>query len=91
MIKYKGITIENTPTDKYPQLVTITKTIKKGTKIQGKKFITLEKAQQYVDDYLGVVVSTLLTEERLEKQEQKVARKELMKLNGLQFLNAVGK
>lgn len=91
MTKYKGITIENTPSEKYPNLVTITKTVKKGSKIQGKRFLTLDHAMKYVDDYLGVVVSTLLTEERLEKQEEKVARKELMKLNGIQFLTAVGK
>lgn len=85
-MKYKGILIEQTPTEKFPNLVTLTKTVKKASKINGKKFISTEKAMEYIDDYLGVVVSTLLTEERLEKQEAKKAQRELMKLNGLNFI-----
>lgn len=83
-MRYKGITIEDTPTETYPQLVTLTKTVKKASKIQGKKFLTMEKAIQYIDNW-ELKLWEVTTNSRLEKSESKVAQKELLKLNGLQF------
>ena len=83
--KYKGITITNTPTEKFPDLVTFTKTIKKATSVLNKKFLTLEHAMKYVDD-LELHLWERQTQLRLEKQEARVAQKELLKLNGLNLL-----
>ena len=85
--KYKGILIENTPTEKYPNLVTLVKGVKKAHSIIGKKFLTLEHAQKYIDEF-EIVTSYLKIESSLEKREQKVARKELIKLSGLQLLKS---
>lgn len=86
-MKYKGIEIQNTPSDKYPHLVTLTKGVKKAKSIIGKKFLTLEHATKFIDEFEGII-STIKTQESLEKREAKVARKELMKLNGVAFLKS---
>jgi len=83
--KYKGITITNTPTEKYPTLVTFTKTVKKAQVVEGKKFLTLEHALKYIDD-LELHLWEMKTTIRLEKQEAKKAQRELMKLNGMQLI-----
>ena len=90
-IKYKGVIITPTPTQTYPNLVTLTKGIKKANGIVGKKFLTHQHAEKYIDDYLGVIISTLLTEERIERQEEGRARREKMKLNGIYFATHRGK
>lgn len=89
MTKYKGIEITETPSEKYPNLVTLTKTVKKAKSEEGKKFLTLEHALKYVDN-LELHLWERMTNVRLVKQEAKKADKELMKLNGLQLLNTVG-
>jgi len=85
--KYKGITITNTPTAKFPQLVTFTKTVKKAKSVEGKKFLTLEKAMEYIDK-LELELWEMSTTLRLEKQEAKKAERELMKLNGLHLITS---
>jgi len=85
--KYKGITITNTPTEKFPQLVTFTKTVKKAKSVEGKKFLTLEKAMEYIDK-LELELWEMSTTLRLEKQEAKKAQRELMKLNGLHLITS---
>ena len=85
--KYKGITIEETPTEKYPQLVTLVKTVKKAKSEEGKKFLTLDHAIKYIDK-LELHLWERMTQLRLEKQEAKKAQKELLKLNGIQFLKS---
>ena len=87
-MKYKGITITNTPSEKFPQLVTFTKTVKKAKIVEGKKFITLEKAIDYIDG-LELQIWEKSTQLRLEKSEARRAKKELMKLNGLQLIKVV--
>jgi hypothetical protein len=87
--KYKGIEITNTPSEKYPNLVTLTKGVRKATSIIGKKFLTMEHATRYIDDF-ETAISYVKTELSLEKREAKVAQKELMKLNGVQLLKTVG-
>jgi hypothetical protein len=89
-MKYKGIVIENTPTEKFTELVTFTKAVKKANTVIGKKFLNLEKAIKYIDD-LELHLWEMKTQLRIEKQEAKKAQRELLKLNGVQFLNAVGK
>ena len=84
--KYKGITITPTPTDKFPQLVTFTKTVKKAKSEEGKKFLNLEKAIRYIDN-LELHLWEQMTTLRLERQEAKKAERELMKLNGVQFIS----
>jgi len=84
-MKYKGITITNTPSEKFPQLVTFTKTVKKAKEVEGKKFLNLEKAMKYIDD-LELHLWEMKTTLRLEKQEAKKAKRELMKLNGMQLI-----
>ena len=88
--KYKGITITNTPTEKFPQLVTFTKTVKKAQMVEGKKFLDLEKAMKYIDD-LELHLWEMKTTLRLEKQEKKKAERELLKLNGLHLMTSGNK
>ena len=83
--KYKGIQITPTPTEKFPQLVTLTKTVKKAKEVEGKKFLTLPHAIKFIDS-LELHLWERMTQMRLEKQEAKVAKKELLKLNGFQLL-----
>ena len=89
MTKYKGITIENTPTEKYPQLVTFTKAVQKAKSVEGKKFLTMDHALKFIDN-LELHLWERMTQVRLEKQEAKKAERELMKLNGVQMLNTNG-
>ena len=87
MTKYKGITITNTPTENFPQLVTFTKTVKKAKSVEGKKFITLEKAMKFIDE-LELHLWERQTQLRIERQEKKKAERELLKLNGIHFLSS---
>ena len=86
--KYKGITITPTPTEKFPQLVTFTKTVKKASEVLNKQFLTLDHALKYIDN-LELHLWERQTQLRLERQEKKKAERELMKLNGVQFLKAM--
>ena len=83
--KYKGIHIQNTPTEKFPNLVTLVKTVKKAKEVEGKKFLTLDHARKFIDN-LELHLWERQTQLRLEKQEARVAKKELLKLNGFQLL-----
>ena len=84
-LKYKGITITQTPTEKFPTLVTFTKTVKKAKGVEGKKFLNLEKAIEYIDS-LELHLWEMKTQLRIEKQEAKKAERELLKLNGLHLI-----
>lgn len=77
--KYKGVNIQETPTEKYPELVTLIKTQKKLKSIEGKMFLTLQKAQEYIDK-IELELWETMTSTRLEKSEKKIAKKELLKL-----------
>ena len=83
--KYKGITITNTPTEKFPNLVTFTKTVKKAQSELNKKFLNIEKAKEYIDN-LELHLWELKTQMRIQKNEARIAKKELLKLNGMQML-----
>ena len=84
-IKYKGITITNTPTEKFPNLVTFTKTVKKAKSELNKKFLNVEKAKEYIDN-LELHLWELKTQMRIQRNEARIAKKELLKLNGMQML-----
>lgn len=86
-MKYKGIEITNTPSEKFPNLVTLTKTVKKAKEVEGKKFLTLEHATKFIDG-LELHLWERMTSIRLEKQEAKIAKKELLKLNGIALLKS---
>lgn len=47
--KYKLIHIKSTPSDTYPELVTLAKSPKSLNYLNGKKFISLDKAIVYID------------------------------------------
>lgn len=83
--KYKGVTITPTPSEKFTELVTLTKAVKKAQSEVGKKFLNMEKAMQYIDN-LELHLWERKTQLRLEKQEARIAKKELLKLNGIQLL-----
>ena len=85
--KYKGITITNIPTEKFPNLVTFTKTVKKAQSELNKKFLNLEKAKEYIDN-LELHLWELKTQMRLQRNEARIAKKELLKLNGIQMLKS---
>ena len=75
MTKYKNIIIENTPTEAFPTLVTMTKTPKNKAVFMGRKYITLEKAITAIDLHLS--------EELILKGGKKV-KEELMEVFGAQ-------
>ena len=71
MNKYKNIVIENTPTDKFPELVTLTKTPKNKEYFLGKKYITITKAITAIDEYIA---------EQLIAKGERGAKAELVEL-----------
>ena len=85
--KYKGIHIQNTPTEKFPNLVTLVKTVKKAKEVEGKKFLTLEHATKFIDG-LELHLWERQTQLRIERQEAKKAERELLKLNGLHLITS---
>jgi stress response protein YsnF len=72
-MKYRGVTIENTPTEKFPELVTISKTTKKVNELLNKKFISTTKAINAVDAYLSEIF--------IEKTKV-TAYKDILKVSG---------
>ena len=77
--KYKGIFIQETPSDKYPNMVTLIKGVKKATSIIGKQFLTKEHATNFIDNF-ELKLWEVKTSIKLEEKEKKVAKKELLKL-----------
>ena len=75
MEKYKNVLIENTPTEKFPTLVTITKTPKNKVEFLHKKYISRDKAVIAIDAYIA--------ETLIEKGGKKV-KEELEELFGLE-------
>ena len=76
-IKYQGCVIEETPTEKFPNLVQITKTTKRLKSINGKKFINMEKAKSSID---GVKSNLLILrgETRTRKELESIGMGPLM-------------
>lgn len=83
-IKHKGVVIEETPSEKFPHMVTLTKCIKKMKPMEGKRFLDIDKAIEYINE-MELVVWEEMTRRRLERTEEKRAVKELMKINGFQL------
>jgi hypothetical protein len=74
MTKYKNIIIESTPTEAFPELVTLTKTPKNKKAFLGRKYINLNKAITAIDTYIA--------EELITRGSTKV-REELTELFGV--------
>jgi hypothetical protein len=74
MTKYKNIIIESTPTESFPELVTLTKTPKNKKAFLGRKYINLNKAITAIDTYIA--------EELINRGSTKV-REELTELFGV--------
>ena len=74
MTKYKNIIIESTPTEAFPELVTLTKTPKNKKAFLGRKYINLTKAITAIDTYIA--------EELITRGSTKV-REELTELFGV--------
>ena len=68
MFKHKNCIIQNTPSEKFPEMVTITKTPKVRVVLEGRRYITLEKA------FLAI---ELLESERLISSKEKYVQSEL--------------
>jgi len=47
--KHRNCIIETTPSDKYPQMVTITKTPKMRSDFEGRRYLTLEHAHKAIE------------------------------------------
>jgi hypothetical protein len=77
MTKYKNIVIESTPTETFPNLVTMTKTPKNKSEFLGKKYITLEKAILAVDTYLAENLISRGTKKDAASMREALAFKEL--------------
>ena len=73
MQKYKNIIITPTPSEQFPELVTLTKTPKNKAHFLGKKYINPTKAIVAIDAYIA--------EELIGKGERKV-KEELMEVFG---------
>ena len=78
-MKYKGIFIEQTPSEKYPEMVTLIKGVKKASSIIGKQFLTQEHAIKFIDSF-ELKLWESKTSVKLEEKEKKIAKKELLKL-----------
>jgi hypothetical protein len=74
MTKYKNIIIESTPSETFPELVTLTKTPKNKKAFLGRKYINLNKAITAIDTYIA--------EELIGRGSTKV-REELTELFGV--------
>ena len=49
VLRFKSCSIESTPTDKFPDMVTITKTTKALNDLLNRKYISLEKAKVTIE------------------------------------------
>ena len=47
--KHRNCIIENTPSDKYPDMVTITQTPKMRSDFEGRRYLTLEHAHRAIE------------------------------------------
>ena len=80
MQKYKNIVIENTPTDTFPELVTLVKTPKNKSTFMGRKYINITKAITAIDSFIA--------EELIARGGSKV-KEELVELFGVEVEDAV--
>ena len=66
--KHRNCIIETTPSDKYPDMVTITKTPKMRSDFEGRRYLTLEHAHKAIE---------LFESERLIKSKAKYVKSQL--------------
>ena len=68
MYKHRNCIIEDTPTDKYPDMVTITKTPKLRSYFVGRRYLTLKHAHTAIE---------LFESERLISSKEKYVKSQL--------------
>ena len=68
MYKHRNCIIENTPTEKYPEMVTITKTPKLRSYFQDRRYLTLKHAHTAIE---------LFESERLINSKEKYVKSQL--------------
>ena len=68
MYKHRNCIIENTPTEKYPTMVTITKTPKLRSYFQDRRYLTLKHAHTAIE---------LFESERLINSKEKYVKSQL--------------
>ena len=66
--KHRNCLIVQTPTDKYPEMVTITKTPKMRSDFQGRRYLTIEHAHKAIE---------LFESERLINSKDKYIKSQL--------------
>jgi anti-sigma regulatory factor (Ser/Thr protein kinase) len=76
-LKRGGFTILSTPTDKFPELVTIAKGPKKWNDMVGRKYLDIHKCSIAVDEFLALNVVAKVT---------KNAKKDLLDLGLEEYL-----
>ena len=81
--KHGGVTIQKTPTEKYPDMVTFIKTTKRARGLLNKRFLTLEQSIEYIDKW-DTVYKTEQWTQRLEQKEAIRAKNQLEKTVPLQ-------
>ena len=68
MYKHRNCIIENTPTEKHPEMVTITKTPAVRKDFEGRRYLTLEHAHKQIEKFES---------ERLIKSKENYVKKQL--------------
>ncbi len=55
MLRYKNFRITNTPSDKFTEMVTITRCVSGLKSFLGKKFINLQKVKEFIDYQMSLI------------------------------------
>ena len=76
--KHRNCLIVQTPTDKYPEMVTITKTPKMRSDFQGRRYLTIEHAHKAIE---------LFESERLINSKDKYIKSQLSEVVILEELD----
>ena len=76
--KHRNCIIESTPSDKYPDMVTITQTPKMRSDFQGRRYLTLKHAHKAIE---------LFESERLIKSKTKYVKSQLSEVVVLEELD----
>lgn len=75
MYKHRNCIIENTPSEKYPQMVTIIKTPKIRSEFEGRRYLTLKHAHTAIE---------LFESERMINSKEKYVKTQLEEVVVLQ-------
>ena len=75
MYKHRNCIIKDTPSEKFPTMVTITKTPKLRSDFEGRRYITIQKAHIAIEEWES---------DRLISSKEKYVKKELEEIGFLQ-------